>query len=73
MHTEKEITEFWRDAEWWCARTGCSEDDVLKRFPSYRGTKTGAHPHQALANVVSMPAPLSDRKRAAAGDYDDAA
>lgn len=37
-----EIEEFWRWAPEWMERTGNSEDELLRRFPSYRGTKTVA-------------------------------
>jgi hypothetical protein len=56
--TEQEIAVFWRDSEHWCARTGCTEEEMLERFPSFRGTKP------APANVAAV----RDFKMAAAGD-----
>jgi hypothetical protein len=34
-----EIEEFWRVAPEWMAITGNSEEELLSRFPSYKGTK----------------------------------
>lgn len=36
---QREIEEFWRDAPGWMEITGNSEEELLNRFPSYRGTK----------------------------------
>jgi hypothetical protein len=36
---ETEITEFWEWAPTWIERTGNSEEELLKRFPSFKGTK----------------------------------
>jgi hypothetical protein len=35
----REIEEFWRWAPEWMEVTGGSEDELLRRFPSYRGTR----------------------------------
>jgi hypothetical protein len=61
MPNEQEIAEFWRDGEYWCARTGRSEEEMLERFPSFRGTK----PATKLA--PPMPA-IRDGRMAAAND-----
>lgn len=34
-----DIAEFWQWAPEWMARTGNSEEELLRRFPSFRGTK----------------------------------
>jgi hypothetical protein len=36
---KKEIEEFWRCASEWMEMTGNSEEELLRRFPSYKGTK----------------------------------
>ncbi|HEV2133774.1 MAG TPA: hypothetical protein VGR47_05880 [Terracidiphilus sp.] len=36
---KKEIEEFWLWAPEWMEMTGKSEEELLKRFPSYKGTK----------------------------------
>jgi hypothetical protein len=38
----REVEEFWRWAPEWMEVTGNSEEELLRRFPSYRGTKLGA-------------------------------
>jgi hypothetical protein len=35
----QEIAEFWERAPEWMQMAGCSEEEMLERFPSYRGTK----------------------------------
>jgi len=35
----EEIQDFWQWARGWMELTGNSEDELLKRFPSFRGTK----------------------------------
>ena len=57
--TEREIAEFWRDGEHWRARTGCTEEEMLERFPSFRGTKPAAGP---------IPPSPRDRQMDAAND-----
>jgi hypothetical protein len=36
---ENEIAEFWEWAPEWMKMTGYDEEELLKRFPSYKGTK----------------------------------
>lgn len=36
----QEIEEFWRWAPEWMEMTGNSEEELLKRFPSYKGAKS---------------------------------
>jgi hypothetical protein len=36
-----QIAEFWAWAPGWMEITGNDEEELLKRFPSYRGTKPG--------------------------------
>jgi hypothetical protein len=58
--TEREIQEFWRDVDFYCARTGCDEAELLRRFPSFRGTKPVSK---------SAPVPvIRDGRMAAAND-----
>jgi hypothetical protein len=35
----RQIEEFWQWAPEWIEMTGYSEEELLKRFPSFRGTK----------------------------------
>jgi hypothetical protein len=37
-----EVEEFWRWVPEWMEDTGNSEEELLRRFPSYRDTKPGA-------------------------------
>lgn len=39
---QKEIEDFWRWAPGWMEITGNSEEELLRLFPSYRGTKLRA-------------------------------
>jgi hypothetical protein len=39
---KREIDEFWKEASGWMERTGFDEEELLKRFPSFRGTKPDA-------------------------------
>ena len=34
-----DIAEFWKWAPEWMERTGYDEEELLKRFPSFKGTK----------------------------------
>lgn len=63
MPSEREIFDFWLTAPEWMEITGYSEEEMLERFPSMRGTKPAAR--SANSNLVSMP---RDHKSAAAGD-----
>jgi hypothetical protein len=64
----EEIAEFWRNLPFLLERTGETEEQFLKRWPSMRGTKpTGENERHSGPSVVTMPA-LRDRKMAAAGD-----
>jgi len=36
-----DIEEFWRWAPEWMEITGNTEDELLRRFPSYKDTKSG--------------------------------
>jgi hypothetical protein len=36
---QSEIDKFWRDADHWMQVTGFDEAELLKRFPSFKGTK----------------------------------
>jgi hypothetical protein len=40
--SRRKIEEFWRWAPEWMAITGYDEEELLKRWPCYRGTKGGA-------------------------------
>jgi hypothetical protein len=41
MHSERDIWEFWQTAAEWMQETGNDEAELLRRFPSYRGTRPG--------------------------------
>jgi hypothetical protein len=73
----REIAEFWAWAPGWMADTGNDEAELLRRWPSYRGTKPGALSGDGAAQGSSrtnvVPISARDRKSAAAGDIDDAA
>jgi hypothetical protein len=56
----KQIEEFWPWAEQWMKDTGNDEAELLRRFPSYRGTKPGGS-EAARPNIVPMP-PRSSRE-----------
>lgn len=69
---QRKIAEFWPWAEEWMRDTGNDEVELLRRFPSMRGTKPGASAGHQGSNVVSMPS--RDLKTAAGGaDFDGAA
>lgn len=65
----KEIEEFWQTAPEFMRRLGIDEDELLRRFPSMRGTK----PEAASGCVTLVSIGPRDWKTAAAGDRDDAA
>lgn len=48
----REIAEFWQWAPQWMEDTGNDEEELLRRFPSYRGTEPSLD--RARPNVVSM-------------------
>jgi hypothetical protein len=55
-----EIAEFWRWAPEWMEMTGNDEAELLRRFPSYRGTK----PDQQKPAQGQPPADPARRKTA---------
>jgi hypothetical protein len=61
---QREIAEFWKQAPDWMELTGNGEAELLRRFPSFRGTKPTEQPAPSEIHVVPI-----DRKMAAAGDY----
>ena len=61
---KEEIAEFWRKAPEWMEMTGNDEAELLKRFPSFKGTKPAPGSQTPEIRVVPI-----DRKMAAAGDY----
>lgn len=65
---QHEIEAFWRKAPDHMALAEIDEVELLRRFPSYRGTKP-ASLQSERPNVV----PIRDRKTAAAGDGNEAA
>jgi hypothetical protein len=71
---QADIETFWNDIlPDRMQRFGWTEEEVLRRFPSFRHTKPATLPaaRAESCNVVTMPA--RDRKSAAAGDRNDAA
>ena len=58
-----DIAEFWAWAPGWMEMTGNDEAELLKRFPSYKGTKPKGIPVPKLVPIVPR-----DRKMAAAND-----
>ena len=38
---QKEIADFWRTAPEWMEITGYTEEQMIERFPSFKGTKPG--------------------------------
>lgn len=65
---EREIAEFWKTAPEWMAITGVDEAELLRRFPSFAGTKPPEGRGDG-SNVVPMHA--CDRRRAAGDRNDD--
>jgi hypothetical protein len=62
----RDVAEFWRALPFVMEKTGETEEQILARFPSMRGTRPPARP---IARVIVMP--VRDGKKAAAGDRDD--
>jgi hypothetical protein len=50
----REVQEFWRIAPDWMERTGNSEEELLKRFPSFRGTKPAVIEHAPAPTEIHV-------------------
>jgi hypothetical protein len=70
----REIAAFWAWAQGWMADTGNDEEELLRRYPSYQGTKPAAlFPCGTIQDGTNViPIAARDRKPAT-GNIDDAA